>query len=92
MDRQQLLDDGTATLADWPDRIAEAQQQATYRIEGADLPRIAYGKEKADRGADKQACHDCAVSKGQLHVPVCDVERCPRCGEQAISCACRYED
>lgn len=91
MDRQLLLDDGPATLADWPDRIAEAQRQATYRIEGADFPRIDDGKGKADRGADKQACHDCAVAKWQLHVPGCAVERCPRCGGQAISCACRSE-
>ena len=33
-------------------------------------------------------CHDCNVTKGQLHHPGCDMERCPACGGQSISCDC----
>jgi len=36
-------------------------------------------------------CHDCKVKEGELHVPGCDMERCPFCGGQLISCACRYK-
>jgi len=33
-------------------------------------------------------CHDCLVQPGQLHHVGCDMERCPVCGDQAISCDC----
>lgn len=31
-------------------------------------------------------CHDCGRSVGQLHKLGCDMERCPLCGGQLISC------
>jgi hypothetical protein len=36
-------------------------------------------------------CHDCGVKEGQLHLPGCDMERCPFCGNQLISCRCVYD-
>jgi len=33
-------------------------------------------------------CHDCGTAPGDLHRPDCDVERCPRCLQQLISCDC----
>jgi len=35
-------------------------------------------------------CHDCFVKKGNYHVSGCDVERCPKCGHQLISCNCKF--
>ena len=37
-------------------------------------------------------CHDCGIKHGGFHHPGCDVERCPRCGGQLISCGCLDEE
>ena len=36
-------------------------------------------------------CHDCNVEnkRGNLHIFCCDVEMCPRCGGQLLSCDCK---
>lgn len=36
-------------------------------------------------------CHDCGVHEGQTHEYGCDMERCPFCNGQLISCSCIYE-
>ncbi len=35
-------------------------------------------------------CHDCHAKEGEYHLPGCDMERCPFCGGQLISCNCCY--
>ncbi len=35
-------------------------------------------------------CHDCKVMEGELHQHGCDMERCPFCGNQLITCQCCY--
>lgn len=37
-------------------------------------------------------CHDCNIVHGNYHHPGCDVERCPKCGGQLISCGCLDEE
>lgn len=34
-------------------------------------------------------CRDCGVGPGEFHKGDCDIEQCPYCGGQLVSCGCR---
>ncbi len=36
----------------------------------------------------RPACRDCGCQVGERHLTNCDIERCPKCGEQLIGCDC----
>ena len=82
---------GDRMIAGWPEKILEAQAVTHYQISGKAYPRIPYGNEPDDWGANEHACGDCRVVKGELHVVGCDVEHCPKCLGQAITCDCLDE-
>ena len=37
-------------------------------------------------------CHDCGAISGNIHHFGCDVERCPKCKNQLLSCECWDEN
>jgi hypothetical protein len=75
----------------WQEFIDAAQEETDVTLaDGRVLPRVRYGDEPDDWGADRHPCRDCRAVKGQYHVPGCEVERCPGCSGQFASCDCEY--
>ena len=54
--------------------------------DGTNMPSVLY------TAAHPGRCHDCNIITGNHHHPGCDMEVCPRCGGQLISCGCLDEE
>jgi hypothetical protein len=52
---------------------------------------LPYGREPGWR-ATRGRCHDCGVARRGFHHVGCDMQRCPGCGGQLISCGCVWEE
>ena len=62
-----------------------------YLIRGELYRPIFYGEEAdcwGDYEDEENTCGDCGCHLGEQHLPNCDIERCPRCGGQMLSCDC----
>jgi len=77
---------GVRMIEGWPEEIQEAQLLTSLPMAGAAIPRIAFGAERADLGANEHPCRDCRVFKGEFHVPGCDGEECVAGFSSIIRC------
>lgn len=69
--------------------VAESQLDMYCVIAEIEYKRIKYGEE--EQSSKKDYCGDCAINKGYFHVFGCDLEVCPKCNGQAITCECKDE-
>ncbi len=65
--------------------------QRMLKAEGCDCAMIEYGGQKYLRLEAEDDCHDCGAKAGHYHHFGCDMETCPVCGGQLISCDCEIE-
>lgn len=72
----------------WADFLAHFEHEHTSVINGHVYQRIPFGMDHFGQATSRPTCRDCGVARGELHVPYCCWEQCPRCSGQAISCDC----
>lgn len=82
----KLLDASNIEVSILPEGISwRRKEEGTILIHGEIFNRIPYDP---DYGDENQTCHDCGATRGEYHGLGCDMERCPKCGGQLISCDC----
>jgi hypothetical protein len=82
---------GVRVPADWPERIAHGQQVTHYTSSGRPYPRVRFGDDDPLQG--EVPCSECAVVKGEFHVPDCQYEICPVCKTELLySCDCSIDE
>lgn len=58
---------------------------------GRRFPLARLGQESGWRGRAER-CGDCGIARGGLHHPGCDLQDCPVCGRQLLSCGCGFDE
>ena len=67
-------------------RVAAGCTVLAIRLQGQQYVRVFYGHEQMPLPHER--CEDCGSRRGRLHHLGCDLEECPRCRGQLLSCGC----
>lgn len=81
---------GVRMIKGWEKKIEKAQTITEYTIGDKIMPRVKFGQEQV-MWDTAHPCEICGVLKGQYHIPGCNHEECPNCGEEAMICRCADE-
>jgi len=86
--REVVLYNDVEMSRSWPAEVMAAHELTTVELHGKEFERLRRGVDWPSLG--EYPCHDCGIVDGQLHVPNCDIETCPRCFGQLITCGCLW--
>ena len=64
---------------------------SAFHKKGHHFDMIPFGAEPGRR-ASGDRCGDCGVLRGGWHHPGCDIQRCPACRRQLMSCGCQFDE
>ena len=81
----------TAPGQAYAEALAKARELRQYVINGQPYERVRFGDEPW-AGELEDFCADCRVTRGDFHLPGCDIEQCPRCSGQVVACRCFYDE
>ena len=72
--------------------IKDKEDNRTCRVHVVEIDGVLYRRKKYsldDVYIEELRCHDCNVKPGGIHHAFCDMEMCPACNDQLISCECK---
>jgi hypothetical protein len=64
---------------------------STLHLGGVPFPLTPYGRDGTSARAGGR-CGDCGVEPGGFHHLGCDLQSCPRCQRQLLSCGCPFDE
>ena len=62
-----------------------------FHRNGRRFHMVPFGDETGWRTTSDR-CGDCGVTRGGWHHPGCDLQRCPACGRQLMTCGCMFDE
>jgi hypothetical protein len=62
-----------------------------FHRQGRPIDLAPFGRGRRRQG-DAARCGDCGVARGGWHHPGCDLQRCPVCRGQLLTCGCRFDE